>query len=333
MHIFTKRGENIGYIYSITNTQNEKKYIGQTKNIKNRWTQHRSSLNNNHHHNKHLQAAWNKYGEYSFAFKIIEECDNSDMNERERYWIEKLDSKNSGYNLDKGGRGCLGYKHTEEELQKMRLIQNPKKVVQLDDNLSVIKVWDSCSHAGKTLNISIRQIKHCCERTGHQKTAKGFFWAYKEDYEKDDFDFSYFEIRTQKKKRVGQFDKKMNLINIFSSTKEASNKLHIGCSDISSVCLKKRRTAKGFVFRYIDDYSEKEYETDKQTDFDRPPVYSKDKLKSVSKYTLDGKFICTYDSARDASEDTGIKIKNIQYCCSGHSKTSGGYKWKYENNA
>jgi group I intron endonuclease len=60
-------------IYKIVNLVNDKFYVGSTTNQKVRFRQHRKLLRGNRHHCKHLQAAWNKYGEIKFAFEIVEE--------------------------------------------------------------------------------------------------------------------------------------------------------------------------------------------------------------------------------------------------------------------
>lgn len=75
-------------VYSITNILNNKKYIGKSDNIYVRWDEHRKDLNKGVHYNKHLQRAWNKYGEENFIFEIIEKCKNNDLAyQRERYWV------------------------------------------------------------------------------------------------------------------------------------------------------------------------------------------------------------------------------------------------------
>jgi group I intron endonuclease len=60
-------------IYKIINLVNDKFYVGSTTNQKVRFRQHRKLLRGNRHHCKHLQAAWNKYGEIKFAFVVVEE--------------------------------------------------------------------------------------------------------------------------------------------------------------------------------------------------------------------------------------------------------------------
>ena len=73
----------ISGIYCIENIITHKKYIGQSINIKDRWSKHKSELNHQTHDNDYLQKAWNKYGENNFKFYIIERCNFEDLNEKQ----------------------------------------------------------------------------------------------------------------------------------------------------------------------------------------------------------------------------------------------------------
>lgn len=93
-------------IYSITNKINNKKYIGLSEDIYNRWSHHRHHLNNGTHDNEYLQRAWDKYGADNFEFEIITVCKPEELNELEKYYIDKFDTfnnRNNGYNLQSGG--------------------------------------------------------------------------------------------------------------------------------------------------------------------------------------------------------------------------------------
>ena len=57
-----------------------------------------------------------------------------------------------------------------------------KPVVQLDKELKFMQQWDSRLEAGKSLDINKCSISNAC--TGITKTAGGFKWMYKEDYDK-----------------------------------------------------------------------------------------------------------------------------------------------------
>ena len=108
-------------IYAIERIETEDKYIGWSGTIENRFKKHLTQLKNNRHPNKYLQNAWNKYGEESFKFYIIDEYPpiQEILTLMEIYFVAYYDSfweDGKGYNLTRGGEGAgLGYKPTEEE--------------------------------------------------------------------------------------------------------------------------------------------------------------------------------------------------------------------------
>src|SRR4051794_9917631 len=107
----------ISGIYKITNINNNKFYVGSAYYIKGRWGKHRSQLRRNIHKNKYLQNAWNKNGETSFVFEILEECAKDVVIEREQYYIDLLKPE---YNISMFASNTTGVKTSDEVKEKLR---------------------------------------------------------------------------------------------------------------------------------------------------------------------------------------------------------------------
>lgn len=98
--------ERICGIYCIENTINHKKYIGLSVDCKGRWHDHRSLAFTSKRKDdirKPLYCAMRKYGLENFTFTILEECEQTQLKEREIYWIEYYNSYEEGYNATRGG--------------------------------------------------------------------------------------------------------------------------------------------------------------------------------------------------------------------------------------
>lgn len=88
-------------VYKILNVINDKFYIGSSVNVEGRWKAHINELNNGIHNNKHLQNAWNKYGQDNFKFELLEEVSKEHLRERETFYLQSTNCTNPdiGYNL------------------------------------------------------------------------------------------------------------------------------------------------------------------------------------------------------------------------------------------
>lgn len=96
----------ISGIYVILNTKDGKVYIEQAKDFHRRWKQHLWELRTNRHRNKHLQSAWNKYGEKVFKFKKLEYCLVEQLDIREQHYLNIFMPKGLCYNVAKDVRAA-----------------------------------------------------------------------------------------------------------------------------------------------------------------------------------------------------------------------------------
>lgn len=108
-------------IYQIENEVNGKRYVGSAVDVRRRWRDHRSLLRHGRHNNPHLQAAFKKYGEVSFAFSVLEQAEPEKLIGREQWY---LDTVRPEYNISLAARSpMLGRLHTAETRRKMSKAQ------------------------------------------------------------------------------------------------------------------------------------------------------------------------------------------------------------------
>ena len=114
-------------IYKITNTITGKCYIGQAVDIRSRLMEH---VNNNHSKKLVIYKAIEKYGAENFEARILIIINTfgktpneikQELNYHECFYIDLYDSYKGGYNMTPGGdSGRLGFKHTEETIEKIK---------------------------------------------------------------------------------------------------------------------------------------------------------------------------------------------------------------------
>ena len=179
-------------IYKTTNLINCKIYIGQDSKNNPKYLGSGIALNN----------AIKKYGKENFKKEILEHCVNKkDMDEKEKHWITELNArdKNVGYNITKGGDGCLGCsnkgiiftKEHKENISKARL--GLKFSQEHIDNMSKSRfkyqilcletgiIYNSANQASKSLNIPSASIIKVCK--GIYKQIKGYTFMFNKHYE------------------------------------------------------------------------------------------------------------------------------------------------------
>lgn len=187
---------NFGYIYLIENKINNKKYIGQSINIRKRISEH-LSLSSKYQNNL-LSKAILKYGKNSFSISIVDYANNIDeLNTKEIFQIKKYKSneKKFGYNIESGGRNAIPTEITRKKLSEARknIKQShewiEKRVAQVSkpvikycvSSKKIIEEYSSLANAGKNNsdNLSYTQLIRRC--LGLSKQIEDIIWCYKED--------------------------------------------------------------------------------------------------------------------------------------------------------
>jgi len=155
-------------IYCITNTINNYVYVGSTVNLYARLIHHRAHLISNKHSNPYLQNAFNKYGINNFKIKILEFCnkDKKELYAKECYYCKQY---NYLYNIATIEEISFGrtIKFSKEAILKMSNSKKGKTPKNLKDiqqkrrrkikkivNEIVVEIYDSCTDAAKSLNMT-----------------------------------------------------------------------------------------------------------------------------------------------------------------------------------
>jgi len=142
--------KNVCGIYAIVNKINNKKYIGSSKNIYQRFIKHRCDFNLKKH-NRYFQYSWDKYGEKKFDLILLEECKQKDLLIREKILIElhNVCDTNYGYNVNSETEkppSWKGKKHSKETKRKISENQKGKKLSEEHKKM----IGDF--HRGKTIS-------------------------------------------------------------------------------------------------------------------------------------------------------------------------------------
>lgn len=113
---------NTSGIYRIVCLATGKPYIGSAINLANRCRLHFHHLRQNKHHSITLQRAWDKHGEESFVFEVLELVLPAFLIEREQHWLDTFKPfGENGYNINPVAGSRLGASVSPESREKLRL--------------------------------------------------------------------------------------------------------------------------------------------------------------------------------------------------------------------
>ena len=126
---------------------------------------------------------------------------------------------------------------------------------------------------------------------------------------------NFKEWHEKTKKPIIQKTLDGDIVEIFSSVREAANKTKITYTNIGFAANGKRLTAGGYKWEFVNSKSQE-------------PLVKKSKCVKVEQLSLDGNLINIFNSIVDAAKATGCSERGISAVINGRNKTSGGFKWR-----
>jgi predicted GIY-YIG superfamily endonuclease len=188
------------YIYTLEHpVTKEVRYIGKTKNPKERFHNHCNKLHNKHTHKRNWINSLRNQG-LKPKMNILDEVTESEWKYWEKFWIEQF--RQWGFNLvnhTSGGDGLTtgnqtsfkkgrepwnkGLSPSLETRNQIResLLGKPsnkkKQVIQYSLTDEIIQVFDSATEAAEFIKGSTGHIVSCCN--GSRNTHKKYKWKYK----------------------------------------------------------------------------------------------------------------------------------------------------------
>lgn len=293
-------------VYKITNKLNNKSYIGQSNNIKRRWSDHISSALKEYarEYDSPLHKAMRTDGIENFEMTILEECNPEDLYSKEQYWIKYYDTFVNGYNQNKGGKNGDAI-----EVCGFNILTGEQ-----------LFSYDSISEAER------HHSRGICESLNDpysSRTANGYCWLSKDFVSQFSCDELKEFIFNKYPYVVCQLDYDGNLLNKYKTVLIAKESINgNSCGDITLCCENKRQSANGYQWCYYKDLKNRincKYEK------------KSNRTKRILQYSKEGIFIKAWDSLTQAAEGLGLQISHISSVCSNKRKHCGGFIWKFES--
>lgn len=336
------------YIYKHTSPSG-KVYIGQTVDFKKRWGSNGEHYKTKKKNGEYIQRAFaraiDKYGWKNFTHEILlEGISKSEADYAETYLIKWYKLHNMSYNITDGGEGTCGVKKFISEERRQWLSEYMKQHHPMKGKHHTPEALAKITYANQHRIYTDEQKTAMAERARIINIGKK---ASEETKKKlSDYRKAHPEtwIGGWNKKEVHQYNFNGDYVASYQSASEASVDLlgHEKPGDILKCIKGEVASAHGFIWKstkvdHIDVSKYKVIYTKRgarlmDMSYEGKMKRRKGHGKPVNQYSLDGKYITTYNSTVDASERVGVDRTTIGKCClhKGKSKTAGGFLWEYD---
>lgn len=291
-------------VYMHTNKENGKVYVGQTcKKPEHRWNNGKGYLiqkDDGTYQQPAFARAIQKYGWNNFEHIIFEaDLTKEEANKMESILILLYQTNNPkyGYNLTYGGEGSVGFKHSEETKQK---IKNSLLKVWTEEKR---QMWSERQKGENNPNYG----KHLSEGT-KKKISESLSGENHPMYGKH-------ISEEQREKRKG----------LLSGEKHPMYGKHH--SEETKQKMSKSRKGKKFSNEHKKKLSESAKNRTHPEEVKQK--ISNTKSRAIVQLNINGAYIATHISAKEASKQTGAHPDSIRKCCAKTQQTASGFCWMW----
>ena len=328
-------------IYKITSPTG-RIYIGQSIDIPQRWTAYKYFERDYECYIKAKKRSLifqslGKHGHANHKFEIVENCDESVLNDREIYYIELFKSNARKYptlrglNLHEGGtkppivKGPRTQEVKDKISQKNKINhQNgkyanvSKSIIKTDLNGNIIQKFSTVMECLATDKIPWKQFRNNF-REFNKCLINNFIYYYENP---KNFKFKILPLAAKISKPI-----KVILPKQYLSKEQKSN--------IFSIAMLKRKSKEewGEYFRKLN--TGRKHLPRPSPQKTEKSIKHLNKLhlinqKQIDQFDLSGNHINTYESFKDAAAKTGIYPQVLYRACIGKIKVLKGCIWKYK---
>lgn len=244
-------------VYKITNIIDNKIYIGSTnQTFLKRLTQHYLELRKNNHKNDYLQYSWNKYGEISFIFEIIEITNKSETLEKEQYWMDyyKCYDKNIGFNINPKATGTPNLSKETIEKRRQTMLKNYKEGKIQPYFTKGFTPWNKGLKMSEEHNKKLSESakKRICTEEGKKKRSQSFRKKSKPVlvYDKDNNFLGEWKNALELQEFSLTKENNLPIKGKYSKERKRKPYYYLSAFWIAKVCNGKAECYKGLYFKY-----------------------------------------------------------------------------------
>jgi len=201
--------------------------------------------------------------------------------------------------------------------------RHQKYVYKIDDEGKIVERYKSVSEAARVNGIDRHALSRIKKIDGivYFKGMKFVVEEKENEYIPKGHKGPRPDLKGRGVKAVSQYTKDGQFIRDFNSTMEAAEFLGSKnySPEITNCCKGRLKTARGFIWTYKGEKAHK--------------VFVNDTLRKIDQYSIDGEYINTFDSIKEAAIAVGNgNPGSISNNLKGISHSAFGYVWKYSEN-